>query len=148
MSEIIQRIHTSKKPIAELGRIETAGTDWKPVGLWYAAGDAWREWCKCEMPEWSGAFHYEVDVSATRLLKLESREQVREFNRRHRFGPLGSKLNWPGVQLEYDGIEFIPYFYDLRFERDLIWYYLVDVPSGCVWNVDKIRLKLLEEAKP
>jgi hypothetical protein len=47
---------------------------------------------------------------------------------------------------DYDGIEINPYFYNLRFAHDLMWYYAWDVPSGCFWKARcKKKITLIAE---
>ena len=57
-------------------------------------------------------------------------------------------IDWPRVVNDYDGIEVNPYFYELRLAHNLIWYYGLDVPSGCFWKASaKKKITLLAEHK-
>jgi hypothetical protein len=44
---------------------------------------------------------------------------------------------------KYDGIEINPYQFEARYQY--LWYYGWDIASGCVWNLNNVKLKLLTD---
>ena len=50
---------------------------------------------------------------------------------------------------DFGGIEFNPYFSFTHYKKlkNMLWYTSIDVPSGCIWNKNLIKLKLLLENK-
>lgn len=112
----------------------------KPSGLWYGIGQEWINWVEIEMSQWMGEHLFKLDINTSRVLVLNTKKKVLEFN--HTYGidksnRLMSYIDWRKAAAKYSGIEFNPYFYDLR--RDLLWYSTIDVPSGCVWKSDALR---------
>lgn len=129
----------SKDPITQARDTSAdCGIDFKPRGLWYAPGKDWIEWMVYEMPEWLNATNYVYRiVPATSVLKLQTEEEVRSFN--STYGSTGGRsiggrsINWSEVAEDYDGVEIIPYQYDLR-NSNVSWYYTWDIASGCIWR--------------
>ena len=117
----------------------------KPLGLWYEIDGAWLKWVESEMPEWkhqryTGAFKIEVDLS--KMLVLRTKSSVYRFTKKYSEtwpGTHFKSINWSKVAEKYSGVEFNPYFRELRFEMDLVWYYGIDVPSGCIWKKDAVK---------
>lgn len=143
--------HTSRKPVPQLEhRVQHAHPAFKPRGLWYDVGGAWIEWMESEMPEWyaSSRFLYSVVVSpAARILRITSGRELEDFMATYgSLHPTTGRFpvpNWVAIADEWDGIEFSPYMYELR--CDYIWYSMVDVSSGCVWNPGVVSLELVAE---
>ena len=116
-------------------------TDLKARGLWYAIDNAWLDWCASEMPHWIAKYVYTFEIKeSANMLVLNTKEAVNTFAKEY-----GNELNrylhcidWAKVNSEYDGIEFNPYFYAMRFGPNTMWYNGIDVPSGVIFNTDII----------
>ena len=52
----------------------------------------------------------------------------------------GQMINWQKVAKDYDGIIIAPYIWSRRLSDHTMWYYGWDVASGCIWNIDAIRM--------
>lgn len=48
-----------------------------------------------------------------------------------------TRINWPAVAEEYDGLVIAPYVWGRRFARNMLWYYGWDCASGCIWRPSK-----------
>ena len=117
----------------------------KPAGFWYGFGNEWIDWVRTEMSsKFSGDYIYNVDVSKCKLLKIDSHMELMIFTR-HYNSPasqvVGDKLDWKTISTRYDGIEINPYQDEARYQY--LWYYGWDVASGCVWNLDKLKISQL-----
>ena len=150
-----RRIFTTNKEYSRFLKPRDRNYDMKPTGLWYAIGDSWLEWCMGAEFNGIGNYVYEVELNPkSNILVLDNKEQVFAFAKNKKYantGPgyefmEGSFIDWKKVMSEYDGIEINPYFYDLRFDLGLLWYYGWDVPSGCLWKANaKKKINLIAE---
>jgi hypothetical protein len=162
------RIHITHEPLTAIHDVpqrpptERAGGLGKPLGLWYAVGWAWVEWCRSEMPEWAkGVRAYRLTLDRARLLCLVTEYDVLAFGREygcdpyHMGGRLGTMhIDWPRVAQRYGGVEVAPYHWRLRYgtaDDDCMWYYGWDCASGCVWDARVVQrfteIPLTEEAE-
>ncbi len=125
----------------------------KPMGLWYAIGDSWLDWCVGEEFGGIGKYIYDIELNPKANIKfIDTEEDVFSFSKKYRRTD-GFYANFPSVHIdwkrvveEYDGVEINPYFRNLRFAHDLMWYYSWDVPSGCIWKAGaKKKITLLAE---
>ena len=150
-----QRIVTAKSPVV-LHPVDWGGekpSDYsKPPGLWYAAGNAWVEWCRSEIPEWLQGirFCYQVDIDTTKILQLKNAEEIDDFTRQFGIEVIPGLtrhigIDWHKVAKQFSGIEIIPYCWERRLEH--AWYYGWDIASGCCWGIDAIKLELLAKRK-
>jgi len=136
----------------------------KPCGLWLSIEDDetdmnWFDWCKIEQFRLECLrFKFIVHIKEdAKILWLRSSEEVVEFTRTYiSTHPLGlSKfleassgvrssyyIDWKRVKNIYDGIIISPYQWELRLSSDSSWYYTWDFASGCIWNLEKVSLKL------
>jgi len=114
---------------------------YKPIGLWYALGNEWLDWVEASMPHWREKHIYKIEVNLSKMLVLDTKKKVIDFPKE--FASVHSKysvtIDWEKVSTSYSGIEFIPYFYDLRLKPGKTWYNQIDVPSGCIWKKDAIK---------
>jgi hypothetical protein len=125
----------------------------KPVGLWYAMEDSWIDWCLGEDFGGIGKYVYDIELNPEANIKfLDTVDDVLSFSKKYKrtdgfYANFPSVfINWERVMSEYDGIEIDPYFHELRFEHDLMWYYGWDVPSGCLWKAStKKKITLIAE---
>lgn len=151
------RLTVSYEPITGIRHVQQK-VDYKPKGLWYAIGDAWKEFVRTDMSSRPEApYEYEVVLKKDHgMLMLNTVDKVINFNRmygtthipdpRSKRGERGETfdlIDWDQVADDFTGIELCPYFYEIRF--DMIWYYTIDIESGCIWNADAIdRLNQLK----
>ena len=111
----------------------------KPTGLWYAIGRSWLEWMEREKMDWWRKYLYKIEIVPEKILFLDTTKKIKQFAKEYyrtgeRAGP-----DWRMVSEKYSGVEFNPYFYNLRFEPNLSFYYGIAIPSGCIW--DKAGIK-------
>jgi len=145
------RIHMSKTPLELEKRIFTQKTTMKPNGFWYGFGHEWIDWVRSEMPGWEGKYIYEVDIGNSNVLQIKTHMELMMFNREYQSNlsdtgfkrEEGEAIDWKKVASKYDGIEINPYQYEARFQY--LWYYGWDVASGCIWNLNNVKLKLITD---
>jgi hypothetical protein len=116
----------------------------KPHGFWYSIGYSWLNWVKSEMPDFYGykkpIYVFEIDTNKCNILKLSTFEEIADFHKK--YSSADNKLiDWFEVSKKYDGIEFNPYIYKAR--SSFMWYYSLDVESGCIWNMNNLEYKLI-----
>jgi len=107
----------------------------KPWGLWYDCGAEWLAWVSKYYPDWLPKWNYVYRVRPTdAVLQVQTAEEVVEFNARyqHRERAYTDFIDWSAVAKDFPGVEFCPYLYEIRL--DFVWYHMLDVPSGCIWN--------------
>jgi len=120
----------------------------KPGGLWLSdeSDYGWKAWCEAESFG-SLAHVYKCIVNMEDILHLSTSKELEDFTHQYPFvfaDPRFKKLNyfkeqidWVKVMKTYTGIVITPYVYESRFT--LMWYYVWDCASGCVWNLDAIE---------
>jgi len=128
----------------------------KPCGLWVSIEDddediSWFEWCKNEEFRLENLkYKYTVNISSkANILHLKTPEEIDEFTNNYVLEDFFNTtllnslyINWKKVKEEYDGIIISPYQWGCRFRLNTTWYYPWDCSSGCIWNTDKISIKL------
>lgn len=150
------RIHNSKRKIKKLKGVVEQVSDMKPRRLWYGFDDSWLTFIKNEMPHLEGKYFYEIDINSCNVLQLKTERQIRLFGQEYKVIDRDLytmdkklydlvkksifKIDWKRVSNEYDGIEINPYQSEMRMDNTHIWYYSWDVASGCVWNVNCLKL--------
>lgn len=150
MTEKVERVHVTQHPLKKLQNRSQFDPrvppgHMKPKGLWYSIGRAWEEWRESEMPKWvkPPLHRFRLTLDMSRILRLDTPEAVMEFNHRYSVETLPGlrmlSIDWREVAKEHAGVECAPYFWSLRYEMDLLWYYGWDVPSGCVWDVSAVQ---------
>ena len=140
------RIHMSKTPFELEKRMFTQRATMKPKGFWYGFGNEWIDWVRSEMPDWEGKYIYEVDIGNTNVLKIDTHFDLMKFHRKYAERKQIARddlLDWSEVAKEYDGIEINPYQWEARCQY--MWYYGWDVASGCIWNLNNVKLKLITD---
>ena len=140
------RIHMSKKPFELEPRTFTQTVTVKPSGFWYGFGSEWIDWTRNEMPEWTGKYIYDIDTGNTNVLQIKTNVEMLQFNSEYKadvyMKDAGEAIDWKKVASKYGGIEINPYQYD---DARLLWYYGWDIACGCVWNLSRVKLKLLTD---
>lgn len=116
----------------------------KPVGLWISVKGEyyWPWWVESEQ---FGSIDYVATVeldSKANILLLNSIIKILEFQEKYGEKPYDvdpMHINWQRVKDDYDGIIIAPYQWSLRLDTWVNWYYIWDVASGCIWNLDAIK---------
>lgn len=139
-------LHYSEKPIEKLKKKKQCSA-WKPTGLWYSIGTAWKDWGVAESFEIRDKYVYKLTVDYSTILKISSEEEIDQFTRIYGVkapymqdetcSEYHSFINWDKIADQYFGIEISPYLQSRRL--NLMWYYVWDVPSGCIWNPGAIQ---------
>ena len=141
------RIHMSKKPFELEQRVYSQRIGMKPHGFWYGFGNEWIDWTRYEMPNWVGKYIYKVDIDKSNILEIKTRMDLMVFTRQHQslknVTGEGDAIDWDVISKKYEGIEINPYQQEAR--TQYIWYYGWDVASGCIWNLNKVKLTLLTD---
>lgn len=145
------RIHMSKKPFELERRVYSQRIDAKPTGFWYGLGNEWIDWTRYEMPNWIGKYIYKVDIDKSNILEIKTHRDLMVFNRQYQSlksvtgyrREKGEAIDWDVISKKYDGIEINPYQQEARYQY--MWYYGWDIASGCIWNLNKVKLTLLTD---
>ncbi len=143
------RIHLSKYPIYKLEQRQYIQKHHdKPDGFWYGFGDKWIDWAECAGSEYMGKYVYEVDINGSNTLQIKNYSEIIEFTKEYKsieqiIPGIIFFIDWPRMEHIYDGIEINPYIGQARTKEKTIWYYSWDVPSGCIWNLDKVKIRLV-----
>ena len=121
--------------------------DFKPTGLYYSIGHAWREWCESEMPEWVKPWNFYLYMNNSKILLITNTHQLREFCDKYmkKFFKYTYLIDWHEVSKSYSGIEFQRY-NNLKYMSNrgddyakYLWLYGWDVSGGCIWDLDVIK---------
>jgi hypothetical protein len=107
----------------------------KPQGLWYAFGREWLEFLNVENDS-NVSPVFELTIDTSNIIRLNTVDDIEEFNDTYGDGRLGDTINWLEVSRKYDGIEIYPF---VRDYSALWWYRSFDVSSGCIWNLRRIK---------
>jgi hypothetical protein len=93
-----------------------------------------------------------------KILHLSDRASILEFHKNFSFDLLAEvapdhqghpmeMIAWENVAEEFQGMIICPYLWDmeLRFNKNMLWYYSWDCSSGCIWDHRAIEsIKLIE----
>lgn len=128
----------SRKKIRSIYNTNCQEIDIKPNGLWFGIRDHWIRWVKSEMPEWKEPNLTSLEIDKNKLLIIDTVEKIQEFDQTYGIDFSTFRvINWKQVAKQYDGILFPVYFRDQR--RIYIWYNVIDIPSGCIWNKRAVK---------
>ena len=139
----------------------------KPYGLWISVEESeddysWFDWCKGEQFRLEGLqYKYSVKLAKDiKILHLQTAQDIQNFSIQYAandpfdFGRSSIfnrtteyvySISWKRVKAEYDGIIISPYQWSCRLSSGTSWYYPWDCASGCIWNLDKVKLKFHSE---
>jgi hypothetical protein len=136
------------------------GFDIKPIGLWYAFGRSWLEWCIDEMPDRLNDNNFELTVNPERILVIETLADAIRFSKENadqKYLKMGMlHVDWRKVIARYAGME-IPNYWHIRADifrtiPILTWLYSWDVPSGVIWDLSAVvsvkKITLEQATKP
>ncbi len=98
-----------------------------------------------ELAEFTKEHVYEVDIDGSNILKIKNYSELAEFTKEHGSGIRENPriiffIDWYTIGLRYDGIEINPYIWQARLDTKFLWYYGWDIASGCIWNLDKVKI--------
>lgn len=116
----------------------------KPVGFWFSKNYEWIEWCESEgcICSRESALTYKLDINFTNVLVIDTIEKL--FWLKSKYG-IVKNIDWDKVSNDYDGIYFDNYYEiksHLRTNRlfnEYLWYFGIDVNSGCIFNCRIIK---------
>ena len=139
----------------------------KPCGLWVSVEESeddysWFDWCKGEQFRLESLkYKYSVKLAKDiKILHLQTPEDINKFSIQYaandpfdfgrasifnRSNEYVYSICWRKVKAEYDGIIISPYQWTCRLSSGASWYYPWDCSSGCIWNLDKVKLKFHSE---
>lgn len=141
--------HWSETPLERIAagvndKFDRATPLMKPNGLWVSIDDdgdyGWKAWCA------DNTFNLDCFVWQNKItlrdpdsfLWLTSVNDLLEFQTK--YGEEHSwrdiRINWGRVSAEYPGIMIAPYQWSTRLE--MMWYYVWDCASGCIWSPDLV----------
>lgn len=122
----------------------------KPRGFWVSVQgeDDWPTWCREENfgTHRLSTTHNVTLRADSNVLFLTSPELLDAFTKTYgisehktlgRHSWTDTRIDWPRVATEYDGVIIAPYQWERRMGLD--WYYGWDVASGCIWNLTAIE---------
>ncbi len=143
------RIHMSKNPIYKLEKIyyiQKSGK--KPNGFWYGFGNEWIDWTETAGPERRGIYIYKINVNNSNILQIKDYPQLIEFTKEYGSSKqiipgIIFSIDWHRIEFKYDGLEINPYIDQGRMNDKTLWYYSWDIPSGCIWNLNKVKIELI-----
>ena len=153
-------IHYSDEPLNKLDDVPTkeqSENGPKPRGIWFSVGEDWVNWLKDSHFDMHPDFPWHKQTALVlkkkaKVLRISNAKQMDSFTKKYygvdeylpdintpKWKP-GQMINWQRVAQDYDGIIIAPYIGSRRLEPHTMWYYGWDVASGCVWNIDAIRM--------
>jgi hypothetical protein len=148
----LRLVHYSSQEVKRVLPHAQRPDDFKPRGFWVSDEGCehnWQAWCLAEGFNLESLTHvHTVEVApGARLLILSSGEEIERFTQT--FGHPGKNerhdiflIDWDQVRAQYDGLIITPYIWEKRL--DLLWYYGWDCASGCLWNPDVVKIKLIQ----
>ena len=104
-----------------------------PYAVWYGFGKQWLEWMQVYKPTWISNYDglFEIQIDHDHILKLDTPEKVILFNKLAGVADTGM-IDWNSVARDYKGVEFNPYFQQLR--ADYPWYKNLSIASGVIFD--------------
>lgn len=131
----------------------------KPHGLWLSdelSDCGWKAWCKGEevgLDRLKNEAKFKLNID--NILLLNTVKNVKEFTRKYGVSmaeALGIDvptfaeetlnsffINWCKVKSDYSGIVLTPFFWELRLDFDVHWYYYWDCASACIWDLSTLK---------
>jgi hypothetical protein len=128
----------------------------KPSGIWYGCGTTWLDFIDTQMsgPGSDDTQIWSLKIDMSRVKSLIDPLEIADFTRRYKdidryIKTMRKDIDWPSVTSHFDGIECCPYpAGDWEFKYKYMWYYGIDMPSGCIWNTRAItHSQLVAELK-
>ena len=125
----------------------------KPYGIWYGCGPTWLDFIESEMParvpSFPGTQIWALKIDMSNVKELITPKEIDKFTWHYKdmdmwFRTTEKNPDWAAVATDFDGIECCPYpVGDSDFKMKYMWYYGIDMPSGCIWNTKAITSSML-----
>ena len=142
------KFHLSKNPIEKLKNKRNYNDWFKPHGFWYSCGKQWINFYIDGFDDDLCCYLYKIkiedlttdlnNIKNHKILVVNSKNRLDNFGKKYRIRSQKMWLiNWSLVYKDFDGIEFCPYFN--KANSKYIFYSSLDIASGCIWNIDKIK---------
>jgi|TARA_R100000030_G_scaffold101025_1_gene95863 hypothetical protein len=143
------------KPVSNKPRSISGGQ----TGLWYSFTLGAGGWLSRTLYDygWIDKYNYilELDVSNVKILKINGEKQLQDFDDKYgvKTKEWGNEIRWvknptkpeePAVTEDYDGIEIRNVHYNWH---KLGWPDSWDIDSGCIWNVNNVKVKKVKEVE-
>lgn len=164
----LELIHFSKDPFLLSQRTYSQSEkNLKPMGLWVSVHneeDNWSRWCIQEDYELDNLSHKtKIKLRDNgKFIWLKTLNDINDFSKQfsksswtvsgdlnisgkdvfRAFHHISSSIKWDKVAEDADGIVISPYIWEARLHTDFSWYYPWDCASGCIWNLDAIRVEV------
>ena len=140
--------HYTDKIIEILDHKKYKQNNYKPSGLWFSKNNEWYEWCISEGFNISGLNNkYELGIDFEDILIIDTIDKLINFNDEYSICSSSSimTIDWLNISTKYKGIFFDNYLNikhylsinDLMYK--FIWYYAIDVSSGCIFDISAIK---------
>ncbi len=140
--------HLSKKPINSIHDekpCKSNNSALKPKGLWFSKNNEWEEFCIGA--GWTNNYEYELEIDFDNFLIIDTIEKLEQLIEKY-YNPKTTCIKWNLIVKKYNGIYFNNYHSILNYVRsksifDLkyIWFYSVDVNSGCIFKASSTNIK-------
>lgn len=148
-------LHISKIALNKIFTVKQK-KGFKPIGLWFGYKDEWPLFLKNEAEDknikitpkyiYSNYLFYKITFDKSKLMILNNMSQVVNFTEKYSIKSKGyTYIDWPKVAKSYSGFQVKDYHkvreqimkkYD--FSEKYLWYYMIDINSGCIWNSSAI----------
>lgn len=139
-------VYTNNLCVERRKYYRTKEATFKPVGLWYSINGEWEQWVLENMDSWKRKYTHIIDVDTSKLLIISTLEALDTFIDKYKSNREYRTLQWGKLIDEgYYGIEFLNY-WDIKnqamnkFDFNYAFYWGLDCSSGCIWNMDAIKL--------
>ncbi len=134
------RFHSSRRPFKLQHITYNQSYAFKPCGLWYGIDDSWTSWMESSLAIKSNIV-YQVILNDNKILKINNSDELFEFTKEYGNGHrILKEIHWNRVSKDYDGIEIL---INPILSHGL-WYMAWDTISGCVWNMENVKILLKE----
>ena len=155
--------HYSKEDINSLNMdhylkyINSPNIEMKPKGIWVSVEQSeedysWFDWCvNAQFRLEYLRYKYFVRLSENiNIIHLKTSQELESFSIEYKLNEFYGientstfvcLIDWAKLKEKYDGIIISPYQWKCRLSKITFWYYGWDCSSGCIWNIDKIKLE-------
>lgn len=123
-------------------------TSFKPIGLWYSCGMGWYNFClDNNFGVYKDCNIYQLEIDKSKILSINTIPKLKKFHNKYKETKNNYEfIKWNEVYKEYYGIQFCP-FLKTKFRKEtdymqskLLWYEMIDIDSGCIWNINAIKI--------
>tara|TARA_Y100000310_G_C20484886_1_gene716421 strand:+ start:337 stop:957 length:621 start_codon:yes stop_codon:yes gene_type:complete len=145
------KITLTDSPLDLKSNYEQSGT-MKPNGIWYGCGTTWLKFIDREMSGWTPVFGTQIwslKIDMSNVKELTTTKEIDRFSMHYKDAEKYYRMHdvhvdWSLAEHHFDGIECCPYpVGDWEFKMKYMWYYGIDIASGCIWNTKAITHSML-----